>query len=138
MIWGDDVEGPVRRAFPLSVKKIEWALAGGRSPYLKNGQIASYGTSNCRVCKRTLKWGDGTYNFDHKDNNSHRNSQVNCYLVCRNCHGKHTVIKTRKVYDVWGNVDHHQKIKMTVAYKKPKKTIPTTKRQGTTVRRSRR
>lgn len=121
MIWGDDDEGPVRRAFPLSVKKVEWAIASGRRVYNSKGEITFAKTSKCMVCGTTLKWGDGRYNFDHKNNDSHNNGQKNCYLVCRNCHGKRTVIKKRAVYDSWDYFDGYKTIKMKVGYKNPGK-----------------
>src|SRR3989338_6411984 len=82
-----------RKAFKISTKKKEWNKAAGRSE--DNFNTASY----CRVCKRRLTWGDRSYEFDHKDNNNSNNSQKNCYLVCRVCHGKATVVKKNKVKD---------------------------------------
>jgi hypothetical protein len=82
---------------PIKTKKIEWALAANRNPYDNSGKVAFLKTSKCRVCGRPLTWGDRTYNFDHKDNNPANNNQRNFYIVCKVCHGKHTVVRKRKV-----------------------------------------
>ena len=103
-------------------------LASGRRVYDTSGKLRFVKTSKCRVCKTPLTWGDRTYNFDHKDNNPANNSQTNCYLVCRNCHGKHTVIKKRKIKGIFGQTVGYQTIKKKVGYKKPKKTPKKTKR----------
>ena len=103
-------------------KKIEWAIVAGRSPYASSGKLNFVKTSKCRVCKRPLTWGDRTYEFDHKDNNPANNAQTNCYLVCRNCHGKATVTKKRKIKGMFGRTVGYETIKKKVGYKKPKKT----------------
>lgn len=103
-------------------------LASGRRVYDTSGKLRFVKTSNCRVCKTPLTWGDRTYNFDHKDNNPANNSQTNCYLVCRNCHGKHTVIKKRRVTGMLGQTVGYQTVKKKVGYKKPKKTPKKTRR----------
>jgi len=74
-------------------------------------------------------WGDRTYNFDHKDNNPANNSQRNCYLVCRICHGKATKIEKRAIRGIFGEVEGYETIKRKVSYKKPKST--TTKKKVT-------
>ena len=103
-----------RREFKFSTKKNEWMRAAGRDPF-----DTFVKTSKCRRCKRSLKWGDRTYEFDHKDNNPANNSQKNCYLVCKICHGKATVIKKKKITDKFtGMVIGHQTIKKKVGYKK--------------------
>ena len=117
-----------RKPFSMKKKKIEWMLAGGRNPYGKDGSLRFVKTSRCRVCKTPLTWGDRRYNFDHKDNNPANNSQKNCRLVCRNCHGKHTVIKKRRIRGIFGQTVGYQTIKKKVGYKKPKKKPKTTKR----------
>ncbi len=94
----------------------------GRDAYDYIAKKKFYKTSKCRHCKRTLKWGDGTYNFDHKNNNPADNTQRNCFLVCRNCHGKHTKIAKRKVKGMFGETIGHKTIKKKVGYKKTKKT----------------
>jgi len=119
MLWEDEEKR--RKPFSTKTKKIEWMLAVGRNPYDSSGRLRFVKTSKCRVCKRPLKWGDRTYNFDHKDNNPANNSQANCYLVCRICHGKHTVIKKRKIKGLLGETVGYKTIKMKVGYKKPKK-----------------
>ena len=78
-------------------------------------------TSYCRKCHRPLVWGDGSYEFDHKDNNPRNNSQKNCYLVCRTCHGKATKTEKRAVRGIFGEVIEYKTIKRKVGYKKPKK-----------------
>ena len=111
----------------MKTKKIEWMIASGRKVYDKSGRLGFAKTSRCRECKRTLTWGDRTYDFDHKDNNPANNSQPNCYLVCKVCHGKHTVVKKRKIKGFFGETIGHKTIKKKVGYKKPKKK-PTTKK----------
>ena len=125
-------EPPARRNFTLTRKKIEWMDAAGKNvaEYLRD-KTRFVKTSYCRVktCRRKLTWGDGTYNFDHKDNNSSNNSQRNCFLVCRICHGKATKIEKRAERDILGNVAGYKTIKKKVSYKKPKST--TTKKKVT-------
>lgn len=118
-----------RKSFGIKTKRIEWLEAAGESgkkpllQYLAEGKVpARMPPSRCRVCKRPLTWGGGTYNFDHKDNNSANNSQNNCYLVCRNCHGKATktkVIRERDPFTGW--VVGYKTIKLKVGYKKTAK-----------------
>lgn len=129
-----------RRPFGIITKRIEWFSAGGESgkkalvKYVKDGKVpARMPRSQCRVCKGTLIWGSGTYSFDHKDNNSANNSQKNCYLVCRNCHGHATKTKVIRERDPWtGWVIGHRTIKLKVGYKKTAK-----KPAGKTARRKR-
>ena len=117
-IWGTK---KVRKPFAPNTKRIEWLLASGRDPdkYFETGKF--YKTSYCRKCKRRLIWGDGSYDFDHKDNNSANNRQSNCYLVCKVCHGKHTKTKVIKERDYFGQVVGHKTIKLKTGYKKPAK-----------------
>ena len=110
--------GNKRKPFTTKTKKIEWALAAGRNAYDSAGKINFVKTSKCRNCRRTLTWGDRTYDFDHKDNNPAHNSQTNCYLVCKVCHGKHTVITRRKESGLFGG---YKTIKRKVGYKKTKR-----------------
>ena len=123
MIFG---EPSARRDFTLKTKRIEWLKAAGKSgektllEYSTTGKIGKLGPSKCRRCKTPLRWGDGTYNFDHKDNNPRNNSQKNCYLVCRNCHGKVTKIEKRAVRGIFGEVVDYKTIKRKVGYKKPR------------------
>jgi hypothetical protein len=126
MFWED--EGNKRKPFSTKTKKIEWMLASGRRVYDKSGKLRFVKTSKCRVCGTPLKWGERTYEFDHKDNNPANNTQTNCYLVCRNCHGKHTVVKKRKVKGIFGETVGYKTIKKKVGYKKPKKKPKKTKR----------
>ncbi len=126
MIFGD--EAPKRRNFTLDTKRKEWLFAAGEAgktrllEYIKTGKIGTLPPSRCRnrKCKAVLRWGDGGYNFDHKDNNPRNNSQRNCYLVCRNCHGKATKIEKRAERDIFGNVVGYKTIKRKIGYKKPK------------------
>ncbi len=110
-----------RRNFPISVKKIEWMSAAGADVgrYLRDKKYFLK-TSRCRKCKTKLVWGDRTYEFDHKDNNNSNPSQKNCFLVCRNCHGKATKVEKRAIRDAFGFVSGYQTIKRKVSYKKPK------------------
>ena len=117
-----------RKPFKISTKKIEWMLAACRNPY---GKFIK--TSKCRnrKCKRQLKWSDRTYEFDHKDNNPRNNNQKNCYLVCKICHSKATVVSKRKIKDKFtGYTIGHKTIKKKVGYKKTK-TKPKKKRKST-------
>lgn len=125
MFWEEKKK---RKPFSTKTKKIEWMLAAGRNPYDSSGKLRFVKTSKCRVCGRPLKWGDRTYEFDHKDNNPANNSQTNCYLVCKICHGKHTVIKKRKIKGWFGETVGYKTIKKKVGYKKPKKKPKKTKR----------
>jgi len=109
-----------RKPFKTSTKKMEWMSAAGKDPLQWRMNFVK--TSKCRQCGKTLNWGDGTYTFDHKDNNPANNSQSNCYLVCRICHGKVTVVKKRKIKDpLFGITLGHKTIKKKVGYKKPRK-----------------
>ncbi len=121
LLWGEEKK---RKPFSTKTKKIEWMLASNRNPYDKSGRLRFVKTSRCRECKRPLTWGDRTYDFDHKDNNPANNSQPNCYLVCKVCHGKHTVVKKRKIKGFFGQTVGHKTIKKKVGYKKPKKKKP--------------
>jgi hypothetical protein len=120
--YTDLLNGPnkkKRKAFKVSTKKIEWMKAGGHKTeqYTEQGKFVH--TSKCRRCHRKLKWGDRSYEFDHKNNNPANNSQRNCYLVCKICHGKATVIGKRKIHDPYlGGVIGHETIKRKVGYKK--------------------
>lgn len=110
-----------RKPFSMTTKKVEWMMAAGRDPdeYLEKGKF--YKTSYCRKCKTRLIWGDGRYNFDHRDNNPANNRQSNCYLVCKNCHGKATKTKVIKQRGIFGEVVGYKTIKLKVGYKKRKK-----------------
>ena len=114
---------PARRNFTITTRRIEWMDAAGKNvgQFLRDKKFVQ--TSYCRKCKTKLVWGDGTYNFDHKDNNPRNNSQKNCYLVCRNCHGKATKIEKRAVRDMFGGIAGYKTIKRKVSYKKPKSTV---------------
>lgn len=125
MFWDEEKK---RKPFSVKTKKIEWMIASGRRVYDKSGRLSFVKTSRCRECKRPLTWGDRTYDFDHKDNNPANNSQRNCYLVCKVCHGKHTVVKKRRITGVFGETVGHKTIKKKVGYKKPKKKPKKTKR----------
>jgi hypothetical protein len=113
-----------RKPFPLSTKRIEWMLASHKDPY---GKLCK--TSECRQCHIKLTWGDRSYEFDHKDNNEANNKQINCYLVCRNCHGKATKIVKRKVSSLLGVSYETKKVK--IGYKKPKKSTKKAKAKVT-------
>jgi hypothetical protein len=128
MIFGP--EPSARRNFSITQKKIEWMDAAGKNvaEYLRD-KTKFVKTSYCRKCKTKLIWGDGSYNFDHKDNNPRNNSQKNCYLVCRNCHGKATKIEKRAERGFFGDIVGYKTIKRRVSYKKPK--AATTKKKVT-------
>ena len=122
-------DSPTRKNFTITTKHIEWMDAAGRDigKYLRDKKFIK--TSYCRKCKTRLVWGDGRYNFDHKDNNSRNNNQKNCYLVCRNCHGKATKIEKRAERDIFGNVVGYKTIKRKISYKKPKSTTKMKKKK---------
>ena len=116
-----------KRPFSIVTKRIEWLGAAVidsakrlLQKYVEDGKVPSrMPRSRCRVCKRTLTWGDGTYNFDHYDNNSANSSQKNCFLVCRNCHGKATKTRVVRELDPWfGSVIRYRTQKLKVGYKK--------------------
>jgi hypothetical protein len=119
----------MRRPFGIVTKRIEWFSVGGESgkkalvKYVKDQKApARMPRSKCRACKRPLTWGSGTYDFDHKDNNSANNSQSNCYLVCKICHGKATKVRVVREYDPWfGSVVGYRTQKLKVGYKKTTK-----------------
>ena len=119
-----------RVEFSIVTKRVEWLKAAGTDNakrvllrYLADGKVpAKMPRSKCRVCKIPLSWGSGTYHFDHKDNNSANISQKNCFLVCRNDHGKATKIRWVREYDPWfHSVVGHKPQKLKVGYKKPTK-----------------
>jgi hypothetical protein len=116
-------ETTTRKIFPISVKKLEWMFASGKSvnDYLQDKK-KFVKTSSCRKCKMKLIWGERGYQFDHKDNNNANNSQKNCYLVCANCHSKATKIEKRAIKGIFGITTGYQTIKRKVSYKKPKTT----------------
>ncbi len=133
MIFG--AEPPARKNFTITTKRIEWMDAAGKNvgQFLRDKKFVK--TSYCRKCKIKLVWGDRSYEFDHKDNNPRNNSQKNCYLVCRNCHGKATKIEKRPVRDIFGGITEYKTIKKKVSYKKPKSTMT---KKKTTARRTKR
>lgn len=104
-----------RKPFKISTKKIEWMRAAHRDPF---GKFVK--KSRCRNCGRPLTWKDGSYDFDHKDNNPANNSQNNCWLVCKSCHGRHTKIGIRKERDMLGFITY-KTIKKKVGYKKSRR-----------------
>ena len=111
-----------RRPFLIRTKKIEWMKAGGYDPYEYISHKKFVKTSKCRNrnCRRRLTWGDGSYDFDHKDNNPANNSQNNCWPVCKVCHGKHTKIGIRKETDEFG-FTRYKTVKKRLGYKKSRK-----------------
>jgi len=98
---------------------IGWNVKKKRKPFgsrTKQIELARAGYK-CRACRKPLK--AGAYDFDHKDNNPANNSQNNCWVVCKNCHGKHTVTARRKVRDsLLGTVVGYKTVKKKVGYKK--------------------
>ncbi len=123
--WGEEKK---RKPFSMKTKKIEWMMASDKRVYDRYGRLRFSRASKCRVCGRSLKWGERIYDFDHKDNNPANNSQTNCFLVCKVCHGKHTIVKKRRVTGIFGDTVGYETIKKKVGYKKPKKKPKTTKR----------
>jgi hypothetical protein len=109
-----------RKPFKISTKKKEWNMAAGRD-------LADFkSTSKCRKCKAYLIWGNRGYDFDHYNNDNSNNSQNNCKLLCKTCHGKATLIGKRKILDRFTRqIIGHKTIKKKVGYKKKakKKTI---------------
>ena len=125
-----------RKPFTPKTKRIEWLRAAGEKgkkpllQYLADGKIPKLTKSKCRVCKRPLTWGDGSYDFDHKDNNKANNRQSNCYLACKVCHGKATKTKVIKERGFLGGVVGHKTIKLKVGYKKTSAKKPAKKKSG--------
>jgi hypothetical protein len=119
-----------RIEFSIVTKRVEWLKSAGTDnakkvllKYAGDGKVpAKMPRSKCRVCKIPLTWGSGTYNFDHKDNNSANISQKNCFLVCRNCHGKATKIRVVREREPWfGSVVGYRVQRLKVGYKKAAK-----------------
>jgi hypothetical protein len=119
-----------RIEFSIVTKRVEWLKAAGtdnaKKVLLKYAETqkppAKMPRSKCRVCKIPLSWGSGTYHFDHKDNNSANASQRNCFLVCRNCHGKATKTRVVREYEpFFGSVVGYRTQKLKVGYKKATK-----------------
>ena len=139
LFWDEEKQ---RRDFSIVTKRIEWLSAAKADSakrvlkkYIEDGKVPSrIPRSKCRECKRNLTWGDGTYNFDHYDNNSANNSQRNCYLVCRNCHGGATRTRLVRELDPWlGTVIGYVTQKLKVGYKKkPRKVASKTTKKTTT------
>lgn len=116
-------EKKTRKPFKTSTKKTEWILATGKNP--SSGKFVKM--SKCRECGMPLTWGDRKYDFDHKDNNPANNSQSNCYLVCKSCHGNATLITKRK-RKALGQTIGYETVKRKVGYKKSRKKTRNTKR----------
>jgi hypothetical protein len=137
--WDEEKQ---RREFSIVTKRIEWLGAADTESakrvlqkYVNDGKVPSrMPRSKCRECGVSLTWGDGTYNFDHYDNNSANNSQRNCYLVCRNCHGKATKIRLVRELDPWfRTVIGYIPQKLKVGYKKnPRKLESKTSEKAAT------
>jgi len=73
----------------------------------------------CRKCHRPLQ--EGGYDFDHRDNNPANNSQSNCMVLCKTCHGTLTKFKRIKVRDRYtGAVTGYKTIKRKVGLKNRK------------------
>ena len=139
LFWDEEKQ---RRDFSIVTKRIEWLSAAKADSakrvlkkYAEDGKVPSrMPRSKCRECKRNLTWGDGTYNFDHYDNNSANNSQRNCYIVCRNCHGGATKTRLVRELDPWfGTVIGYVTQKLKAGYKKnPRKAASRTPKKATT------
>ena len=116
---------PRRKSFKTSTTKRVWMKARGSDP--DKWRSAFIKTSYCMAprCKKKLLWEVKTYDFDHKDNNNSRNSEKNCFLVCLDCHRKHTKYGTRRNSAIFGGI---YRIKKKVGYKKPKKKKTTKKK----------
>jgi hypothetical protein len=130
MLWWDSDNETQRIEFSIATKRVEW-LRAAKTDTAKE-VLQKYAEtrkpppkmprSRCRVCKTTLTWGSGTYAFDHFDNRSYNTSQRNCYLVCRNCHGKGTKTRQVAVYDAdTGEYMGTTTQKLKVGYKKTAK-----------------
>jgi len=122
-MWGLLDDSKERRAFSIRTKKTEWMEAGGHaaSEYLEKGKF--FKTSKCRSCSKRLVWGDGTYDFDHKDNDRSNDRRSNCWLVCKNCHGKNTKGKTVRKLGIFGEVIGFKRLALKVGYKKTTTTV---------------
>jgi hypothetical protein len=117
-----------RKPFSLQTQKRVWLKAGGHNP--DNWRTGFIKTSYCMRCGLKLTWKGGSYNFDHKNNNEADNRESNCYLACRNCHGKVTVVKKKVVRDRYtGWVVGHKTYKKKVGYKKVRRKPKPKKRK---------
>ena len=111
-----------RKEFKTSTRKRVWMKAVGHNPDLWRTNFIK--TSKCMnprcTIKKKLIWGDKTYEFDHKDNNSSNNSEKNCFLVCLFCHSKVTVRGPNKLIrdKFTGMVIQEKATKKKVGYKK--------------------
>lgn len=103
---------PGRKNFKVSTKKIEWNRAAGRA------DDDDKTTSKCRACGKRLVWGSGRYEFDHHNNRNSDNSQNNCRVKCRNCHGHETQPGVRTKRDMFGNVIERKRYMKKVGTKK--------------------
>lgn len=122
-----------RKPFKTSTKKRVWMKAGGHNP--DNWRTGFIKTTRCMNphCKKVLKWDEHLYEFDHRDNNHANISEKNCYVVCLECHKKHTKIKKILIRGAIPLLDTHKTIKLKVGYKKQK-----IKKQHKKTRRTRR
>lgn len=117
--------GKERKPFSTQTKKRVWMKAGGHNP--DNWRTGLAKTSKCMNPKcrgSVLKWGDKTYDWDHKDNDHSNNRESNCYLVHTYCHRKATVIKKKAVYSYGfrvGSETYKKKAEYKKAKKKPTK-----------------
>ena len=117
-----------RKPFKLSTKKRVWMKAGGHNP--ERWRTGFIKTAYCQRCGIKLIWGDRSYDFDHKNNNPANNSEKNCKLICKICHGKVTVLKKRKIRNpITGQVEGHKTIKKKTGYKKVRKKKRKSKRR---------
>ncbi len=109
-----------RKNFAQKTKKTEWLSASkdfeAFNQYIKFNKFDETVVSYCRECNTSLVWKSGKYEFDHKNNQNYNNSQNNCYLLCRNCHGEHTKIDKIKINKPFGT--EYKTIKRKVGYKK--------------------
>lgn len=110
---------PTKRRFKVSTKKRVWMKARKNDPdKWRTGFIK---TSYCmnKNCKKQLKWDKRhEFEFDHLNNDPSNNSEKNCFLVCNDCHKKHTVIGKRRQYNQLGMFTRYQTIRKKVGYKK--------------------
>jgi len=117
-----------RKAFPIAVKRMEWLEASGnrkaKNEYKKTGKFDETVHSKCRECKKELRWGTHTYDFDHKNNTPSDVRQSNCVLYCTACHREVTKVIKVKERDSFGIFTGRYITKMgrlgKAGYEKPK------------------
>jgi hypothetical protein len=123
-ITGKPFKSKARRPFSTQTKKRVWMKAGNHNP--ENWRVGFVKTSYCMSprCRKKLSWDKKyEFEFDHKNNDSSNNSEKNCFIVCNDCHKKHTQFGSRAEYNAVGMYIGKRRFKKKVGYKKVKRKI---------------